>query len=100
MLPYQLFAYGGDDVVEVVQLPMLQEALGHCKVTGQRAQNHAGKPFQLTDKHSQPSSKEHTKKRKTKGRVRVTRVRVRVRAHGPKSTKPRRQALPETEDER
>jgi hypothetical protein len=90
-----LFAYGGDDVVEAVQLPMLQEALGHCTVTGQRAQNHAGKPFQ-TNTVSLPR-KNYTKKRKTKGRVRV---RVRVRAHGPKSTKPRRQAPPETEDER
>ena len=60
MLPYQLFAYGGDDVVEVVQLPMLQEALGHCTVTGQRAQNHAGKPFQ-TNTVSLPRKK-NTKK--------------------------------------
>ena len=85
-------------MVEVVHLPMLQEALGHCIVTGQRAQNHAGKPFQNTTVYL--PRKNYTKKRKTKGRVRVTRVRVRVRAHGPKSTKPRRQALPETEDER
>ena len=63
-------------MVEVVQLPMLQEALGHCKVTGQRAQNHAGKPIELSYSKNQ--------KRKTKRRVRV---RVRVRAHGPKSTK-------------
>ena len=74
-------------MVEVVQLPMLQEALGHCTVTGQRAQNHAGKPFQKLTNTVSLHRKNYTKKRKTKGRVKV-KVGVRVRAHGPKSTKP------------